>query len=100
MTEYGKGETMKLQWLRPFIVLVAALIVMINNIASKRPMLEALVVLLVVIVIFFLIGTIGTALIEYVIQKGNEEAAETETQEQDMTSDLEEPSSDSEPDET
>lgn len=55
---------MKLRWLRPFIVLVAALIVSISNIAANRPIVKSLVMLLVVIIIFFIIGSIGTRVID------------------------------------
>ncbi len=55
---------MKLRWLRPFIVLMAALIVSISNMVLHRPILKSLVLLLVVIVIFFIIGSISTRLID------------------------------------
>lgn len=54
---------MKLRWLRPFIVLTAALIVSISNIVSKRPVLESLIWLFLVIILFFIIASIGTRII-------------------------------------
>lgn len=55
---------MKLRWLRPFIVLMAALIVSISNMVLHRPILKSLVLLLVVIIIFFIIGSISTRMID------------------------------------
>lgn len=55
---------MKLRWLRPFIVLTAALIVSISNIVSKRPVLESLIWLFLVIILFFIIASIGTRIID------------------------------------
>lgn len=59
-----EGEGMKLRWLRPFIVLMAALIVSISNMVSHRPILKSLVLLLAVIIIFFIIGSISTRMID------------------------------------
>ena len=56
---------MKLRWLRPFVVLTAALIVCISNIIAKRPVVESLILLLVVIIVFFIIGSIGTSIIDH-----------------------------------
>lgn len=55
---------MKLRWLRPFVVLAAALIVCISNMMSKRPMLESLVWLLLTIIIFYVIGSVVTRIID------------------------------------
>ncbi|MDE7368112.1 MAG: hypothetical protein K2N24_12240 [Lachnospiraceae bacterium] len=68
---------MKLRWLRPFVVLAAALIVCISNMTSKRPMLESLVWLLLTIIIFYVIGSIVTRIIDVTMHssgKGNAEA--------------------------
>lgn len=63
---------MKLRWLRPFIVLVAALIVSISNIVANRPIIKSLVLLLIVIIIFFIIGSIGTRVINRAISAKTE----------------------------
>lgn len=55
---------MKLRWLRPFVVLTAALIVCISNIVAKRPVLDSLLWLLGAVVLFFIIGSIGTWIID------------------------------------
>lgn len=68
---------MKLRWLRPFVVLAAALIVCISNMTSKRPMLESLVWLLLTIIIFFVIGSIVTRVIEMTMHSNGKQDAES-----------------------
>lgn len=69
---------MKLRWLRPFVVLVAALIVLISNIVSKRPMLSSLLWLLAAIVVFYIIGSICTRVIQRVMAAANEAKQQAE----------------------
>ena len=69
---------MKLRWLRPFVVLVAALIVLISNIVSKRPMLSSLLWLLAAIVVFYIIGSICTRVIQRVKAAANEAKQQAE----------------------
>ena len=64
---------MKLRWLRPFIVLTAALIVCISNMVAKRPIVESLFWLLVVIIVFFIIATIGTRIILRTMNQASKE---------------------------
>jgi predicted membrane channel-forming protein YqfA (hemolysin III family) len=84
---------MKLQWLRPFLVLAAAAIISISSIVMKRPVLISLIWLLAAIIVFYILGSIMTGLIEKAIQDVpqkdivpedidlNEENGESETQE-------------------
>lgn len=69
---------MKLRWLRPFVVLTAALIVCISNMTSRRPMLESLVWLLLTIIIFYIIGSVVTRIIDVTMHSSDKENAETE----------------------
>lgn len=71
---------MKLRWLRPFVVLVAALIVCISNMTSKRPMLESLVWLLITIIVFFIIGSIVTRVIDVTMHSFPDRKEEAEEQ--------------------
>lgn len=73
---------MKLRWLRPFVVLVAALIVCISNMMSKRPMLESLLWLLLTIIIFYVIGSVVTRIIDVTMHSVDREDAGTEAQEE------------------
>ncbi len=58
---------MKLRWLRPFIVLLATLIVLISNFVLKRPIISSLVWLLGTIIIFYIISSIVVGVIDRVI---------------------------------
>lgn len=71
---------MKLRWLRPFVVLAAALIVCISNMTSKRPMLESLIWLLLTIIIFYVIGSIVTRIIDVTMHSPGKGNAEAETE--------------------
>lgn len=66
---------MKLRWLRPFVVLAAALIVCISNMMSKRPMLESLVWLLLTIIIFYVIGSVVTRIIDVTMHSADKDNA-------------------------
>ena len=85
---------MKLRWLRPFIVLLATLIVLISNFVLKRPIISSLIRLLGTIIIFYIISSIVVRVIDRVIhaekkeqtpeqtgEEQTEEATETEQEE-------------------
>lgn len=69
---------MKLRWLRPFVVLAAALIVCISNMTSRRPMLESLFWLLITIIVFYIIGSIVTRIIDVAMHSVDDSDAEAE----------------------
>ena len=64
---------MKLRWLRPFIVLLAAMIVMISNFVLKRPIISALIWLLGTIIVFYIISSIVIRVIERAIHSEKKE---------------------------
>lgn len=64
---------MKIRWLRPFIVLVAALIVLISNFMLKRPIMASLIWLLLTIVVFYIISTIVVRIIDRTVRSENKE---------------------------
>ena len=64
---------MKLRWLRPFIVLLAAMIVLISNFVLKRPIISALIWLLGTIIVFYIISSIVIRVIERAIHSEKEE---------------------------
>lgn len=64
---------MKLRWLRPFIVLLAAMIVLISNFALKRPIISALIWLLGTIIVFYIISSIVIRVIERAIHSEKKE---------------------------
>ena len=84
---------MKLRWLRPFIVLLAAMIVLISNFVLKRPIISALIWLLGTIIVFYIISSIVIRVIERAIhsekkeeisdQPEDDQTKETEKTEQD-----------------
>ena len=84
---------MKLQWLRPFIVLLAAAIVCISNIVNRKEIIPSLVSLLVTIIIFMIIGSIVTSIIDKTINSHPKETTEPEeisfedNSEEDMVTD-------------
>lgn len=67
---------MKLQWLKPGIVLTAALITCIADIFHKSGIMSSMLRLLVVVIIFTVIGQIATAIIMKVIKKREKELEE------------------------
>lgn len=73
---------MKLRWLRPFVVLAAALIVCISNMTSKRPMLESLIWLLLTIIIFYVIGSVVTRIIDVTMHSTGNESTEPESEDE------------------
>lgn len=64
---------MKIRWLRPFIVLVAALIVLISNFMLKRPIMASLIWLLLTIIVFYIISTIVVRIIDRTVRSENKE---------------------------
>ncbi|CCY58886.1 unknown [Clostridium sp. CAG:632] len=72
---------MKLRWLRPFIVLLAAMIVLISNFVLKRPIISALIWLLGTIIVFYIISSIVIRVIERAIH--SEKKEETSDQPED-----------------
>jgi amino acid transporter len=64
---------MKLRWLRPFIVLLAAMIVLISNFVLKRPIISALIWLLGTIIVFYIISSIVIRVIERAIHSEKKE---------------------------
>ena len=72
---------MKLRWLRPFIVLLAAMIVLISNFVLKRPIISALIWLLGTIIVFYIISSIVIRVIERAIHSKKKE--ETSDQPED-----------------
>lgn len=72
---------MKLRWLRPFIVLLASLIVLISNFVLKRPIISALIWLLGTIIVFYIISSIVVRVIERAIH--SEKKEETSEQPED-----------------
>lgn len=64
---------MKIRWLRPFIVLVAALIVLISNFMLKRPIMASLIWLLLTIVVFYIFSTIVVRIIDRTVRSENKE---------------------------
>ena len=72
---------MKLRWLRPFIVLLAAMIVLISNFVLKRPIISALIWLLGTIIVFYIISSIVIRGIERAIH--SEKKEETSDQPED-----------------
>lgn len=64
---------MKLRWLRPFIVLLAAMIVLISNFVLKRPIISALIWLLGTIIVFYIISSIVIRMIERAIHSEKKE---------------------------
>lgn len=67
---------MKLRWLRPFIVLVAALIVLISNFMLKRPIIASLIWLLLTIITFYIISTIVVRVIDRTVRSDRREKPE------------------------
>lgn len=64
---------MKLRWLRSFIVLLAAMIVLISNFVLKRPIISALIWLLGTIIVFYIISSIVIRVIERAIHSEKKE---------------------------
>ena len=64
---------MKLRWLRPFIVLLAAMIVLISNFVLKRPIISALIWLLGTIIVFYIISSIVIRVIDRAIHSVQQE---------------------------
>ena len=64
---------MKLRWLRSFIVLFAAMIVLISNFVLKRPIISALIWLLGTIIVFYIISSIVIRVIERAIHSEKKE---------------------------
>ena len=56
---------MKLQYVRPFIVLVAGLITLIINMKMQKDVTTSLLILFIVLIIFYVIGTLVTEIIEH-----------------------------------
>ncbi len=72
---------MKLQYLRAFIVLVAALITLIVNMKTGRAVVHSLFFELIVILVFYVIGTLVVEIIQKELTEADDEisASEEET---------------------
>lgn len=82
---------MKIRWLRPFIVLVAALIVLISNFMLKRPIISSLIWLLLTIITFYIISTIVVRIIDRTIRSDRrEDLSETEAEKNETEAEQEE----------
>lgn len=73
---------MELRWFRAFVVLLAALIVMISGLVNKWPINLLLLRLLMVIIIFIIISSLGVRIIQRTMESGgNEKKNSAEQQE-------------------
>lgn len=77
---------MKLQYLRAFIVLLAALITLIINMKMGRMVVHSLLIELIVILIFYVIGTLVVEIIQKELAEADDETSASEEEINDEVS--------------
>ena len=93
---------MKFQKLQPFVVLLAGLIVSVDNILSRRAMTKSLLILLATVVGFYIITSFALKIINKVItekQKADQEAEDDDYYDDDEDEEDEEAQAEDSPEE-